>query len=148
MKGITLYLGMLNICSPLPSFCQSLGLSKSRKYFSNTTYHILSHFFDNPPSKFSFKSKMKSAVMDYWEQHLQAQADLLPSLKYFSPQFMSLSTTHPMFVTCTSSPYEVYRHVSCLAEHGSRPQLGTGIGIIRKACAFFVKMFSQHLELY
>ena len=66
-------------------------------------------FLNNPLTKCSFKSKVKAAVIDHWEQKLRAQAApaLLPSLKYFYPSFMSLSTTHPIFSTCGNSPYQV-----------------------------------------
>ena len=68
-------------------------------------------FLDNPPSKASFKSQVSSAVIEHWEQKLRGQASLLDSLKYFSPSFMSLSSTHPIFSTCGSSPYEVSKAV-------------------------------------
>ena len=45
--------------------------------------------------------------MDYWEQKLKGEAAFLDSLKFFHPQFISLSSTHPIFTTCGSSPYEV-----------------------------------------
>ena len=44
-------------------------------------------------------------------QKLRGQASLLSSLKYFSPSHMSLSSTHPLFSTCGSSPYEVSKAV-------------------------------------
>ena len=64
-------------------------------------------YLNNPPTKSSFKSKVKAAVVDHWEQKLRAEAAILPSLKYFFPNFMSLSTTHPIFSTCGTSPYQV-----------------------------------------
>ena len=64
-------------------------------------------FLDNPPTKHSFKRLSKSAVMDHWEQKLRAQADMLSSLTYFNPAFMSLSSTHPLYSSCGSSPYQV-----------------------------------------
>ena len=66
-------------------------------------------FLDNPPSKPVFKRLVKAAVMDYWEKSLRAQAQLLSSLKYFPPQFMSLSSSHPLYSTCGNSPYQVAR---------------------------------------
>ena len=52
--------------------------------------------------------------MDFWEKNLRAEALLFTerSLKYFHPNFMSLSTTHPLFTTCGTSPYEVSKAVT------------------------------------
>ena len=78
--------------------------------------YLLPHpiaFLDNPPTKYSFKRQVKSAVIDYWEQTLRGQALFLRegSLKYFNPCFMSLSNPHPIFTTCGSNPYEISRAV-------------------------------------
>ena len=52
--------------------------------------------------------------MDYWEKKLRAEAFFLRknSLKYFNPSYMSLSNTHPLFTTCSSSPYETSKAVT------------------------------------
>lgn len=60
----------------------------------------------NPPSKNIFKKLIKSKILDYWETHLRAEAAPKPSLLFFKPSFMSLSTPHPMFTTCGSNPFE------------------------------------------
>ena len=53
----------------------------------------------DPPSKLSWKKMCKSAVVSYWETELRRRADMLPSLKYFKPAFMSLAETHPIWKT-------------------------------------------------
>ena len=78
--------------------------------------YLLPHpitILQNPPSKIAYKKLVKSAVTDFWEQKLRGQAIFLrnKSLKYFYPEFMSLSTTHPIFSTCGSSPYEVSKAI-------------------------------------
>ena len=78
--------------------------------------YLLPHpitFLDNPPTKSTFKRLVKSAVTDYWEKKLRGQAFFLrdKSLRYFNPNFMSLSRTHPIFLTCGSSPYELSKAV-------------------------------------
>ena len=78
--------------------------------------YVLPHpvnFFQDPPSKDSFKKLVKAAVMDYWEKKLRAQAAFMKgsSLRYFDTNFMSLSTIHPLFSTCGSNPYEVSKAV-------------------------------------
>ena len=45
--------------------------------------------------------------MDHWEQKLRGEALLLPSLQFFKPSFMSLSTPHPLWTTAGSSPSKV-----------------------------------------
>ena len=50
---------------------------------------------------------VKKAVLSYWEAKLLHEASSLPSLKYFQPSQMSLSTSHPLWLSARSSPYEV-----------------------------------------
>ena len=68
-------------------------------------------FLDNPHSKITFKNLTKSKVIDYWEKQLRAEASHLDSLQYFHPQYMSLSTSHPLFSTCNNSPYQATKAV-------------------------------------
>ena len=93
----------------------STAKSSSRSWFLEVQkiclQYLLPHpifFLDNPPSKYSFKRQIKSAVIDHWEQKLRGQTLFLreASLKYFNPCYMSLSRTHPIFTTCGSNPYE------------------------------------------
>ena len=64
----------------------------------------------SPPSKLSWKSTTRSKVVDVWEIKLRAQVEFLPSLKYFQPAFMSLSSPHPMWASARS-PFEVRKAV-------------------------------------
>ena len=45
--------------------------------------------------------------MSYWEIKLRLEATSLTSLKYFHSNFMSLCSSHPLWLTAGSSPYEV-----------------------------------------
>ena len=65
------------------------------------------HLLQNPPSKDSFKKLVKSRVLDYWEKKLRTEAFFLPSLRYFHPNFMSLSTPHWLWRCAGSNVYEV-----------------------------------------
>ena len=58
----------------------------------------------SPPSKEMFKNLVKKHVTDYWEQKLRIEAAPLTSLEFFLPQFMSVSSTHPIWTTAASSP--------------------------------------------
>ena len=60
----------------------------------------------SPPSHSSWKNLCKSKVIDWYEQKYRGEANLLPSLQYFNPTFMSLSTPHPLW-TNANSPFEV-----------------------------------------
>ena len=64
------------------------------------------------PSKLQVKSMAKPAVLQYWREELQAKADSLPSLCYLRTGFMSLTTCHPLFLSCGSSPWEVEKAIT------------------------------------
>ena len=64
----------------------------------------------SPPSPEQWKKLCKSKVIDFWEQKLRAEADLLPSLLFFKANFMSLSNPHPIWLHARS-PFEVGKAV-------------------------------------
>ena len=51
----------------------------------------------SPPTKEYWKKLYKAKIMSWWEVKLRGEASLLPSLPYFQPGFMSLSTIHPIW---------------------------------------------------
>ena len=61
----------------------------------------------SPPAKSSFKTLVKKSVISFWEIQLRQEASLLPSLMYFKPAFMSLTSPHPLWLTAGSSPSKV-----------------------------------------
>ena len=63
-----------------------------------------------PPTYNHWKSLCKSKVIDWFEQHLRAEASLLPSLLFFQPVFMSLTSPHPIWLNA-GSPFEVSKSV-------------------------------------
>ena len=65
------------------------------------------HLLNSPPTKEVFKKMVKAKVIDHWEQKLRMEAALLPSLKFFQPNFLSLSTPHRIWTTAGQKPYEV-----------------------------------------
>jgi hypothetical protein len=58
------------------------------------------------PSKESWKRQCKARVTSQWEEKLRGEASLLPSLVYFRPSHMSLTTPHPLW-TLAESGFEV-----------------------------------------
>ena len=61
----------------------------------------------SPPSKDAFKKLVNKKIVDFWETKLREEAMPLTSLKYFNPNFMSLTAPHPIWTTAGSSPYQV-----------------------------------------
>ena len=61
----------------------------------------------NPLSKAAMKTLAKKKVIDYWETKLRTEAESLKSLTYFNPNFMSLQTAHPIWLTASNSPRQV-----------------------------------------
>ena len=66
---------------------------------------------NSPMLKTSFKKLTKSKVTDYWEIRLRGEARVLPSLRFFHPEFMSLASPHPLWTSTGSSPYEVAKAI-------------------------------------
>ena len=64
-------------------------------------------FLQSNYSKDQYKSMVKKAVVDYSERKLRADAEPLLYLEYFKPEFMSLTTPHPMLTTAGSCSYQI-----------------------------------------
>ena len=62
---------------------------------------------DSQLSKDKFKKLVKSKVIDFWQSQLRKETELLPSLCFFSPNFMSLTKPHPIWWTAGSSPAKI-----------------------------------------
>ena len=99
----------------------------------------------SPLSKPGFKTLVKKKVICYWETLLRTEAQPKPSLEYFKPSFMSLTSSHPMFTTAGSSPAKVsmalvqsvmlsgrYR-TEALCSHWSRNK--AGVCLLSESCS-------------
>ena len=64
----------------------------------------------DPKSKEVWKKQCKAAVISFWEEKLRGQAQLLPSLVHFQPNFMSLARPHAMW-SLPENGYEVDKAV-------------------------------------
>ena len=60
----------------------------------------------SPPTKESWKRECKAKVISWWEVRLRGEAALLPSISYFHPSYMSLTTPHLLW-KLAESPFEV-----------------------------------------
>ena len=93
--------------------------SPQKKSWFSQVNHLCSQYslppalelLTNPCSKNIFKNNVKSAVIDYWERKLRSEAQVLSSLKYFKPQFYSLTRPHPIWTYAGTNPYEVEKAV-------------------------------------
>ena len=65
------------------------------------------YLLDHPPTKETYKRLVKAKVTDYWELKLRAESSLLPSLRYYQPQYYSLRTPHKLFIAAGPKSYEV-----------------------------------------
>ena len=89
----------------------------SRNWFSdirNICYqynlpHPLTLLKDQPPKEV-FKAHCKTNITDFWQKKLRDHSLKLHSLKFFKPQFMSLSKPHPM-LSWASTSYQVNKCV-------------------------------------
>ena len=66
---------------------------------------------ENPPDKKVYKKLIKAKVVDFWEQTLRGESSLLPSLKHFHSEFMSLTKPHPIWSTAGSNPYDTAKAI-------------------------------------
>ena len=90
------------------------GISSKKSWFNQIRDHCLLYHLPHPLTllqsplpKLKFKQLVKSRIMGYWEQTLRSEAAPLTSLIYFKPNFMSLKSPHPLWITAGSSPAKV-----------------------------------------
>ena len=86
---------------------------KSRSWFHHIRliaqqYNLPDPLFilQTPPTKEAWKRLYKAKIISWWEKRLRGEADILSSLPYFRPSYMSLSSSHPVW-TMAETPYEV-----------------------------------------
>ena len=97
---------------------QYKGKGSSRSWFSQlrsiTQQYGLKDpllYLQSPQTKLTWKNECKAKVISWWETKLRGEADLLTSLTYFHPSFMSLAKPHPVW-TLAESPFEVKKAVT------------------------------------
>ena len=93
----------------------SLTIAKNSWFFQIRQHCIMydlphpSCLLDRQLSKLAFKKLVKSKVINYWECLLRAEIECLRSVPFFKANFMSLCSSHPLFVTAKHSPAQVSR---------------------------------------
>ena len=91
LKDDPLHHHAVQVLTTMPSTAQSWFVQVRNLLLLYSLPHPL-HLLQCPPTKYRFKYLVKSKVLDYWEKKLRTEASFLPSLKYFHPNFLSLST--------------------------------------------------------
>ena len=98
LLGMIAHLGRDNILHQ--HGCQVLLSNSPGKSWFSTLRSICKDYglpdpllvLQSPPSKDSWKRMTKSKVIDFWEVRYRAQATLLPSLRHFNSNYMSLTS--------------------------------------------------------
>ena len=123
LKQLTLF-GMIchlpgNILHTIAYQLLTSSSQSSKNWFSEIRNHCFKYnlphpllLLKEPPSKEAFKKLAKRNITDFWQQKLRAHSATLEdkSLKFFKPQYMSLSEPHPMWSTAVTS-YKVNKCV-------------------------------------
>ena len=114
LLGMIARLGPSNILHRLGCYTISNAKASSRSWFIQVReicaqYSLPDplYILTNPPTQASYRSKVKSSVIDYWESKLRTDAAKLDSLAFFKPNFYSLTKPHPIWFSAGSNPYEV-----------------------------------------
>ena len=86
----------------------------------------LSHPLHLPPPKEYSKKIIKLKIADFWQSKLRSDARKLEqkSLKYFHPEFMSITHPHPILTTAGTS-YEVNKMITQLRMLSGRYRVGS-----------------------
>ena len=103
------------ILTNLPDSTKSWFLQIKKLCFKYNLPHPLLLLAD-PPTKAPFSHRVRLSVLDFWQTKLRQEAAQLPSLKFFKPQYMSLSQPHPLWTTCGSNRYELNK-ACCQAKY-------------------------------
>ena len=93
------------ILTSAPKSCKSWFLQIRDLCLMYRLAHPL-HLLEHPPTKKDFKSRVKKAITEHWEQILCQEAVSLPSLKFFAAGACSLSTVHPVWLAAGSNSFE------------------------------------------
>ena len=76
-----------------------------------------------PPPKENFRKILKLKIADFWQSKLRSEARKLKSLKYFHPDFMSITNPHPILTTAGTA-YEVNKMITQLRMLSGRYRVG------------------------
>ena len=66
----------------------------------------------DPCSKGKINKLVKTRIIDYWEQKLRMEAAELTSIPFFKPEYMFLSSVHPIWTSCGSSSFKSRKAVT------------------------------------
>ena len=108
-------------CDPLYSHADSVLASatlKGKSWFNQILAICMKYSLPHPhqllkapPSKYVFKSMIKSAVSTYWKEQFSHEASSLESLKMFHPMNYSLQEPSHIWTCAGSNPFESHKAV-------------------------------------
>ena len=118
---------------------------RSLCYTYNLPHPLL--LLQQPPSKEQFRNLLRSNITDHWQSKLRAHSATLQenSLKYFKPQFMSLSHPHPMWSSATTS-YQINKCVVVARMLSGRFRCGSLLQHFSPTCSGICELCDQELE--
>ena len=137
MKQLTLF-GMIcrlpgNILNKIAHQVLTYSSQSSKHWFANIRAlcykYNLPHpikLLHEPPSKENFKKSLKLNITEFWQNQLRAHSATLQekSLKFFKPNFMSLTRPHPMLEFADNS-YKVNKITTVLRMISGRFRCGS-----------------------
>ena len=112
--------------------------------FTYNLPHPLSLLSD-PPKKEQYKRLLKNNITDFWQSKLRAHCATLTSLKYFKPQFMSLSRPHPMWSSAVNS-YQVNKCVVVARMISGRFRCGSLLRHFTPSCTGICELCGLEIE--
>ena len=108
-----------NILNRIGRYFLTTSHERSKSWFLSVRdiclMYMLPHplsLMESPLSKVEGKQLFRSRVTDFWQTKLRNDTSVLPSLRYFKPQYMTLSRPHPLFQTCGNNSYEICKAIS------------------------------------
>ena len=108
----------------------------------------------NSPSKFAYNARVKTKLMDYWEQKLRMEASTLDSILFFKPAYMSLRRPHPLWlqpissIQCLYGCKDAFWQVSYWYAAETRTNNNSGRCLLSACKELFVPGSLEHILLF
>ena len=108
----------------------------------------------NAPSKLAYNARVKTKLMDYWEQKLRMEASTLDSILFFKPAYMSLRRPHPLWlqpissIQCLYGCKDAFWQVSYWYAAETRTNNNSGRCLLSACKELFVPGSLEHILLF
>ena len=130
------------VLTRLPDSAKSWFIQIKKLCFQYSLPHPL-QLLAQPPEKQELKKLINLKVQDFWQLKLRQEAAKLEnnSLKYFNPNFMSLSQPHHLWLSCGNDRYQLNK--AC-----QQAKYLSGRSRTEKLCSYFSKENSPFCQLH